>query len=68
MTFSKMYVKLLWKECFKIDSRSNYKIFAALKLIEQLYIDGKIEQYIFKNILEEYKDRIDITQFEYSAK
>lgn len=68
MTFLKMYVKLQRKECLKIDSRSNYKIFAALKLIEQLYIDGKIEQYVFKNILDEYKDRIDITQFDYSAK
>ena len=37
-------------------------------MIEQLYLDGKIEQYIFKNILDEYKDRIDIAQFNYSEK
>jgi hypothetical protein len=39
------------------------ELFAALKLIEQLYKDGHIPQYMFKNILNEYKDVVDITQF-----
>ena len=39
------------------------EIFAALKLIEQLYKDGHIPQYMFKNILYEHSDVVDITQF-----
>jgi hypothetical protein len=39
------------------------EIFAALKLIEQLYKDGHIPQHVFKNILYEHSDVVDITQF-----
>lgn len=37
--------------------------FAALKLIELLYKDGHISQLVFKNILNEHSDVIDITQY-----
>ena len=33
--------------------------FAALKLIEQLYKDGEIPAYMFRNILKDYADVID---------
>jgi len=36
--------------------------FAALKLIEQLYRDGKIPDYVFHNILSEYADVVDESQ------
>ena len=39
------------------------KIYAALKLIEQLNHDGYLPAYIFKNILNEYADKIDISDF-----
>lgn len=39
--------------------------YAALKLIENLFKQGKIKKHIFKNILNEYKDSIDLTQFLY---
>ena len=39
------------------------KLFAALKLIEQLNHDGHLPAYIFKNILNEYSDKIDISEF-----
>ena len=38
-------------------------IFAALKLIEQLYHDGHISQKMFRDILFEHSDVLDITQF-----
>ena len=38
-------------------------IFGALKLIEQLYRDGKISVSQFRNILEEYSDIVDIGEF-----
>ena len=38
-------------------------IFGALKLIEQLYLDGQIPGYIFRNILKEYGNDIEITCF-----
>ena len=44
------------------------EIFAALKLIEQLYQDGHIPQYMFKNILNEYRDIVDITEFNLQRK
>ena len=37
--------------------------FAALKLIEQLYKDGEIPAYMFRNILNEYADVVDLAQF-----
>lgn len=38
-------------------------IFAALKLIEQLNHDGYLPGFIFKNILNEYYGKVDITEF-----
>ena len=37
--------------------------FAALKLIEQLHKDGKLPAYIFRNILNDYADVVDLFQF-----
>ena len=36
-------------------------IFAALKLIEHLYHDGHISQKMFRDILFEHSDVVDIT-------
>ena len=51
----------------KIDindlSKNPYYCFAALKLIEQLFRDGKIPEYMFRNILSEYADIVDETEF-----
>ena len=44
------------------------EIFAALKLIEQLYQDGHIPQYMFKNILNKHRDIVDITEFNLQRK
>ena len=38
-------------------------IFGALKLIEQLYLDGEIPGYIFRNILKEYRNQVNIADF-----
>ena len=37
--------------------------FAAWTLIEQLFRDGKIPEYMFRNILCEYADIVDETDF-----
>ena len=37
--------------------------FAALKLIELLYKDGQIPEYMFRNILNEYADVVDLAKF-----
>ena len=37
--------------------------FVALKLIEQLYKDGEIPAYMFRNILKEYADVVDLSRF-----
>ena len=37
--------------------------FAALKLIEQLYKDGEIPAFVFRNILKEYADVLDLSRF-----
>ena len=44
-----------------IDSKGN--IFGALKLIEQLYLDGQIPGYIFRNIMKEYGNDIEVESF-----
>ena len=38
-------------------------VFGALKLIEQLYLDGEIPGYIFRNILKDYCDQINMSNF-----
>ena len=43
------------------DKENN--IFGALKLIEQLYLDGEIPGHVFRNILQEYKDDVCIADF-----
>ena len=37
--------------------------FAALKLIEQLYKDSEIPAVMFRNILKEHTDVVDISKF-----
>ena len=43
------------------DKESN--VFGALKLIEQLYLDGEIPGYVFRNIFREYQDKINVSDF-----
>lgn len=43
------------------DKESN--VFSALKLIEQLYLDGEIPSYVFRNILREHQDKINVSDF-----
>ena len=43
-------------------------IFAALKLIEQLYRDGKISETEFKNILKDWSEIVDISKFRFTKK
>ena len=46
----------------KLSRDPNY-CFAALKLIEQLYRDGKIPAFLFYNILGDYADIVDESLF-----
>lgn len=46
------------------DSAEYRTTLAALKLIEYLYQKGIVQKHIFHNILLEYSDRVDISQFE----
>ena len=46
-----------------INADKENNIFGALKLIEQLYLDGEIPGYVFRNILREYKDDVCIADF-----
>lgn len=48
----------------KIGDKEDCKtVFAALKLIEQLYRDGLISACIYRNILADYADAVDLSQF-----
>ena len=44
-------------------SRDAYVTFAALKLIEALYLQGKIKSHVYKNILKENSRVVDATEF-----
>lgn len=39
------------------------KMYAALKLIESLFVDGKISKHVWKNIKNDYKEMVDLSQF-----
>ena len=47
----------------ELTSAHSNKIYAALKLIENLYKQGLIDQHIFINILNDYKRCVDISNF-----
>ena len=50
----------------KTDNTCTYSpahYFAALKLIEQLYKDGQIPAFMYRNILNEYADVVDLSKF-----
>ena len=50
----------------RTDKTSTYSpthYFAALKLIEQLFKDGQIPAFMFRNILNEYAGIVDLSQF-----
>ena len=46
-----------------ISSQDNNRTIAALKLIEYIYHCGMIQKHIYHNVLNEFSDRVDITQF-----
>lgn len=48
----------------KVITTDSGTLFAALKLIEQLYRDGKITEIVYKNIIEEYASHIDTSAFD----
>ena len=37
--------------------------FAVLKLLEQLHKDGQIPAYMFRNMLNDYADVVDLSKF-----
>jgi len=43
--------------------KSDGKIFSALKLIEALYLYKRISYEMFRNILNDYKDVVDLSDF-----
>jgi len=47
----------------RIANEKGASIFGALKLIEQLYLDGEIPGYVLRNILKDYESEINITSF-----
>lgn len=47
----------------KIGTCSSAHYFAALKLIEQLFKDGQIPAFMYRNILKEYADMVDLSKF-----
>ena len=56
------------KEVRNMKDATPAELFAALKLIEQLYQDGHIPQYMFKNIIFEHSDVVDISEFNLQRK
>lgn len=46
-----------------INADKENNIFGALKLIEQLYLDGEIPGHVFRNILQEYKEDVCMADF-----
>lgn len=48
---------------YKTSTYSPAHYFAALKLIEQLYKDGQIPAFMYRNILNEYADVVDLSKF-----
>ena len=46
-----------------VYQRDHKMCYAALKLIEQLYKDGHIPVYMYRNILNDYAEIVDLSKF-----
>ena len=58
------FAKLSYERSFiKMNNDKRKNTFAALKFIEQLYLDGCIPKYVYLNILNEYKGVFDLSSF-----
>ena len=47
----------------RIDNVSKGVVFGALKLLEQLYLEGDLPGFIFRNALKEYSDTVNMLDF-----
>lgn len=47
----------------KVSEKEYNETFAALKVLEAMFHAGKIKEHIFKNILNDHKDIIDLHDF-----
>ena len=47
----------------KMSANNNGTIFAAIKMLEQLYKNGRIPRHVLRNIIDEYADQIDTSSF-----
>ena len=47
----------------KMTHAEGVNVFGALKLIEQLYLDGEIPGHVFRNIIKEHGDSFLVTDF-----
>lgn len=54
------YIEVTMK---KVTEEQKNKTYAALKLLEALHIKGMIPKHVFKNILEENKNIVDLKDF-----
>ncbi len=47
----------------KMSTNNKGTIFAAIKMLEQLYKNGRIPRHVLRNIIDEYADQIDTSSF-----
>ena len=47
----------------KMSTKNKGTIFAAIKMLEQLYQHGRIPRHVLRNIIDEYADQIDTSSF-----
>ena len=47
----------------KMSTNNKGTIFAAIKMLEQLYKNGRIPRHVLRNIIDEYTDQIDTSSF-----
>lgn len=54
---------MIYNKTTTVTNNNNFIVFAALKLIEELYHEGKLDAFVYQNILHENAKNVDITQF-----
>lgn len=47
----------------KMSANNKGTIFAAIKMLEQLYKNGHIPSYMLRNVIDEYAEQIDTSSF-----
>lgn len=56
--------KMIRSKRKKVSQKEYNETYAALKVLQAMFKEGKIKEHVFKNILNDHKEVIDLSEFQ----